>query len=201
MEAMRGAIDVIRKADPGFKISLAGNYHPEIVSDLYYLSIPYGHTFPDDVIAGRRSKGQISCVYTCCTECFPNIFTFLTLQRLHGLRCMPWLPGMTGICVGRSIPGQPIRCGIRVSAFFAAGDTYSIYPGPRSSIRFERFMEGLQYCEKVRVLRNELKMKGAEAKLKKLEDAMSLFTPKGMDESGLSADECVTKLGRLLNTL
>lgn len=201
MEAMRVAIDVIRKADPEFKISLAGNYHPEIVSDLYYLSIPYGHTFPDDVIAGRRSKGQISCVYTCCTECFPNIFTFsdpseATWTAMHALAA-----GYDGYLrwAVNSWTADPLRD----SRFrlFAAGDTYSIYPGPRSSIRFERFMEGLQYCEKVRVLRNELEMKGAEAKLKKLEDAVSLFTPKGMDESGLSADECVTKLARLLNTL
>ena len=180
---------------------MAGDYHPQIVSDLYYLSIPYGHTFPDDVIAGRRSKGQISCVYTCCTECFPNIFTFsdpseATWTAMHALAA-----GYDGYLrwAVNSWTADPLRD----SRFrlFAAGDTYSIYPGPRSSIRFERFMEGLQYCEKVRVLRNELEMKGAEAKLKKLEDAVSLFTPKGMDESGLSADECVTKLGRLLNTL
>lgn len=45
MEAMREAIKVIKQADPEFKITLAGNYHPEIQSDLYYLSIPYGHKF------------------------------------------------------------------------------------------------------------------------------------------------------------
>ena len=37
MEAMREAIKVIKQADPEFKITLAGNYHPEIQSDLYYL--------------------------------------------------------------------------------------------------------------------------------------------------------------------
>ena len=35
MEAMREAIKVI-KADPEFKITLAGNYHEEIQGDLYY---------------------------------------------------------------------------------------------------------------------------------------------------------------------
>lgn len=75
---------------------------------------------------------------------------------------------------------------------------YPSYPAARACIAVHVASEG---SEKVRVLRNELEMKGAEAKLKKLEDAVLLFTPKGMDESGLSADECVTKLARLLNTL
>ena len=50
---------------------------------------------------------------------------------------------------------------------WAAGDTYSIYPGPRSSIRFERLVEGIQDCEKIRILREELTTKGAKGKLEK----------------------------------
>ena len=76
MEAMREAIKVIKAADPEFKITLAGNYHEEIQGDLYYLSIPYGNQFPEEVKAERERKGQISTVYTCCTEAFPNTFTF-----------------------------------------------------------------------------------------------------------------------------
>lgn len=90
MEAMREAIKVIKQADPEFKITLAGNYHPEIQSDLYYLSIPYGHKFPEDVKAERERKGQISTVYTCCAEAFPNTFTFsdpaeATWTALHAI--------------------------------------------------------------------------------------------------------------------
>ena len=66
LEAMQEAIKVIKQADPEFKITLAGNYHKEIQGDLYYLSIPYGHKFPEDVKAERDRKGQISTVYTCC---------------------------------------------------------------------------------------------------------------------------------------
>ena len=59
MEAMREAIKVIKQADPEFKITLAGNYHPEIQSDLYYLSIPYGHKFPEDVKAARSEERRV----------------------------------------------------------------------------------------------------------------------------------------------
>ncbi|NLZ95707.1 MAG: DUF4091 domain-containing protein, partial [Bacteroidales bacterium] len=34
-----------------------------------------------------------------------------------------------------------------------AGDTYAVYPGARSSIRFERLMEGIQDAEKIRIVR------------------------------------------------
>ena len=37
-----------------------------------------------------------------------------------------------------------------------AGDTYFIYPGPLSSVRFERLREGIQDYEKIRILREEL---------------------------------------------
>ena len=148
MEAMREAIKVIKQADPEFKITLAGNYHPEIQSDLYYLSIPYGHKFPEDVKAERERKGQISTVYTCCSEAFPNTFTFsdpaeATWTALHAIA-----GGYDGYLrwAVNSWTADPLRD----SRFrtWAAGDTYSIYPGPRSSIRFERLVEGIQDCEK-----------------------------------------------------
>ena len=39
---------------------------------------------------------------------------------------------------------------------FAPGDTYFIYPDGRSSIRYERMVEGIQMSEKLRLLREEL---------------------------------------------
>lgn len=201
MEDMREAIKVIRSADPEFKISLAGNYHPELVDDLDYLSIPYGRTFPADVLAERRSRGQLSCVYTCCTERFPNIFTFsppaeAAWTALHALAAgydgfLRW-----SVCAWTTDPLRDSRFRL-----FAAGDTYSVYPGPRSSIRFERLLEGFQNCEKVRILREEFKAKGETEKLAKLEDAMSMFTPDGLAQAQMSADEATAHIEKLLNTL
>lgn len=201
MEAMREAIQVIKEADPAFKITLAGNYHPEIQADLYYLSIPYGHKFPADVKAERERKGQISTVYTCCAEAFPNTFTFSDPAEA------PWtvLHAVAGGYDGylrwavNSWTADPLRDSRFRS--WAAGDTYSIYPGPRSSIRFERLVEGLQDCEKIRILREELARKGANGKLEKLNRAVARFTPEGLAESQMTAAEMVTALEKLLNTL
>ncbi len=197
MEAMREAIRVIRAADPEFKITLAGNYHPEIQADLYYLSIPYGHRFPTDVKRQREERGQISTLYTCCAEPFPNTFTFsapaeATWTILHAVA-----GGYDGYLrwAVQSWTADPLRD----SRFrtWAAGDTYSLYPGPRSSIRFERLVEGIEDAEKIRILRAELKGK----KLERLNKLISRFTPEGLAETQQNPSDMVRELDELLNAL
>ena len=201
LEDMKAAIAVIRQADPEFKITLAGNYHEEILDDLYYLAIPYGHKFPAEVKARRAEKGQISCVYTCCTETFPNIFTFSDPAEAAWTPIHAVAGGYDGFLRWsiNSWTADPLRD----SRFrtWAAGDTYSIYPGPRSSIRFERLMEGLQDCEKIRLLREEFKSKGATGKLNRLNKVLAKFTPEGMKEGKQTAAEMVQELDALLNSL
>ena len=59
-----------------------------------------------------------------------------------------------------------------------AGDTYMVYPDARSSIRFERLVEGIQDAEKIRVLRKKYNDEGtpeALVKLAELEEAIAGF--------------------------
>jgi hypothetical protein len=202
MEAIQEAIKVIKAADPEFKITLAGNYHEEIQGDLYYLSIPYGNQFPADVKAERERKGQISTVYTCCTEAFPNTFTFSAPAEAAWTVLHAVAGGYDGYLrwAVNSWPIDPLRD----SRFrtWAAGDTYSIYPGPRSSIRFERLVEGLQDCEKIYVLRKELEAKGATGKLKKLNAKLSEFTPEGWIKVNKKSPALMVKeMNALLNEM
>lgn len=202
MEAMQEAIKMIKAADPEFKITLAGNYHEEIQGDLYYLSIPYGNQFPADVKAERERKGQISTVYTCCTEAFPNTFTFSAPAEAAWTVLHAVAGGYDGYLrwAVNSWPIDPLRD----SRFrtWAAGDTYSIYPGPRSSIRFERLVEGLQDCEKIYVLRKELEAKGATGKLKKLNAKLSEFTPEGWIKVNKKSPALMVKeMNALLNEM
>lgn len=202
MEAMREAIKVIKAADPEFKITLAGNYHEEIQGDLYYLSIPYGNQFPEEVKAERERKGQISTVYTCCTEAFPNTFTFSEPAEAAWTVLHAVAGGYDGYLrwAVNSWPMDPLRD----SRFrtWAAGDTYSIYPGPRSSIRFESLVEGLQDCEKIHILREELAAKGANGKLKKLNAKLSEFTPEGWIKTNKKSPALmVSELNALLNEM
>lgn len=61
---------------------------------------------------------------------------------------------------------------------FPAGDTYIIYPGARSSVRFERLVEGIQDAEKISILKKEFAAKGtpeAASRLERLETLLSGF--------------------------
>ena len=76
------------------------------------------------------------------------------------------------------------------------GDCYIVYPGA-SSIRMERFIEGLQAAEKVRLLREEYRANGNESALKPLEEALSRFHARLLQEG--DAEQDVNALLPLLN--
>jgi hypothetical protein len=200
MEAMKEAIKVIKAADPQFKVSLAGNYHGEIEADLYDLCVAYGQNFPADVKARREKEGKVSTVYTCCAEAFPNMFTFSEPAEAVWTMIHTMAGNYDGYLRWTVIgwTADPLRD----SRFrtWAAGDCYSIYPGPRSSIRFERLVEGVQDCEKARIIRDELEKNCDMAKLRKLNEAISAFTNDGIDASGKSATEMVRDFNTLINT-
>jgi hypothetical protein len=175
-EAMAEAIKVIRKADPDFKISFAGNYHGEIESDLYDLCIAYGQKFPEIVKAAREKAGKISTVYTCCSEARPNTFTFSPPAEAAWLGWHAAAGNYDGYLrwAYNSWTIDPFRD----SRFrtWAAGDCYLVYPYGYSSIRMERLIEGIQDYEKVRILRKEFTDKKATGKLKKLDAVLSMFS-------------------------
>ena len=52
-----------------------------------------------------------------------------------------------------------------------SGDTYFVYPFNRSSVRFEKLIDGIEVAEKVRQLRNEgVDVSDVEEALKKIRD-------------------------------
>lgn len=151
-ESMEAALRVIRNADPEYKISLAGVYHSELNKDIHDYSIPYNDKYPDGVIEERRESGQITTFYTCCSEPFPNTFTFS--QPIEGAIFGP-------VAAERHLDGYLrwaynswVQYPNKDSRFhtWAAGDTFLVYPNNISSVRFEKIIEGIQLYEKICIL-------------------------------------------------
>ena len=65
---------------------------------------------------------------------------------------------------------------------FAPGDTYFIYPDGRSSIRYERMVEGIQMSEKLRMLREEMVAAKDIEGLQRLENALLPIRSGAMNE-------------------
>ena len=82
-----------------------------------------------------------------------------------------------------------------------AGDTYFVYPDARSSIRFERLVEGIQDAEKIRVLRKKYTGENTPESLKKLAQLEEAIAGFGTLEPSSDWQKRLSDAKRLLNTL
>ena len=73
LDAMQDAYRIAQEAAPGIKMSLAGNYHKELVDKIYDYCIAWKQQFTPDDLALRNSKGWISTSYTACPDAMPNV--------------------------------------------------------------------------------------------------------------------------------
>lgn len=175
MKDMQVVIDLLKAVDPGWKIALAGNYHPEIEKDIYDYCVASNLQFPDTVLTARIQAGKPSTFYTCCSEHYPNGFTFSPPDEHVWLGWYAAAKGFKGYL--RWAFNSWVKDPFTDSRFRAwpAGDTYQVYPGPRSSIRFEKLLEGIQDYEKIRLMRAFYQEKNDQVSLKQLDVILSGF--------------------------
>jgi len=180
-EDMQAMLDFMDKAAPGFGIALADNHNsyqlfPDRIKDL---SVSHAKGQIDrDGLKYRKSKGFATTFYVCCGNEFPNTFTFSDPAEAVFLGWYAAAAGFDGLL--RWSFCSWVKDPLLDSRFrtWPAGDTYIVYPEARSSIRFERLIEGIQDAEKIRILKNEFKeAKTQEAleKLKRLNQILNEF--------------------------
>ena len=197
MKDMLATLKVIRKADKDFKVSLAGTYHDELVKELHDYCIAIGEKFPAEVIKSRKEAGQVTTYYTCCTEPRPNTFTFSAPAEAEWLGWFAAKENLDGYL--RWALNSWVKNPLQDSRFtaWAAGDTYMIYPEGRSSIRFERLIEGTQSYEKIRILKEEFEKKGNKSAIKKIDKILKAFDEFSLEE--IPAATVVTKAKEAIN--
>lgn len=153
VESMNAALRVIRKADPDFKISLAGHYHKELDEEIFDYCIGYDEQYPAGVVQARRAQGKITTFYTCCTEAYPNTFTFSQPIEASAFGLIAAERELDGYLrwAYNSWTESPAEDS-RFTAW-AAGDTYLVYPRNGTSARFEKLIEGIQMFEKIQLMK------------------------------------------------
>lgn len=174
LQQMQAAIKVIKEFAPGMKISMAGNYHPEIEADIYDYCLDifaYGAYTPE-LLATRRAQGKVSTYYTCCSAEYPNLFTFSDPADAAFIALEALAKDLDGYL--RWAYNSWTVTPEEDSRFTAwpAGDTYVIYPFSVSSIRWERLVQGIQLFEKYRILLAEAKAAGDESRVAELEQLL-----------------------------
>ena len=176
-EEMEAMLQLLNKYAPEFGVSFADNHksykrYPEVLKDM---SVAFGHPVDHEDLVKRREKNYISTHYVCCSDQFPNTFTFS--------------PPAEGIFIGwytlaadfdgflRWAYNSWVKAPLQDSRFrtWPAGDTYLVYPDNRSSIRFETLRDGIEDAEKITVLRREFQKQNKQKALRELNALVAQF--------------------------
>lgn len=163
-ETMLAVLALIRRHAPGLGVALAGADHPELYDSVDDYCFFISHRIAPEVIRRRAARGQPTTFYVCCGPGRPNTFTHSPPAESAWMGWFAAARGYTGFLrwAFNSWPEDPLADTSYPKRDWPAGDCFLAYPGPRSSIRFERLREGIQDYEKLRIVREKLKAMGEE---------------------------------------
>ncbi len=186
LKEMKDLLDLINEEAPGFEIALAGHYYEDINSDIYDFSYNWNDIsdFAAQQIQERKDRDMITTYYVSCSVAEPNTFTFSPPAESCYLGWFAAAMGFDGFLrwAYNSWPENPLYDSRFIR--WPSGDTYLVYPDARSSIRFERLIEGIQDYEKIRILKQELamnpSMEAAEAEIR-ISRFLSAIGPNSLD--------------------
>jgi hypothetical protein len=198
MEDMKAVITLLKSIEPNWKIALAGEYHPEIEKDIFDYVVASKFQFDSLALAERNRDKKISGFYTCCVEAKPNGFTFSPPAEHVWLGWYAAANGFNGYL--RWAYNSWVKDPLHDSRYKAwpAGDTYQVYPGPWTSVRFEKLIEGIQDFEKIRILKKEFEQAKNTENLETLNKALSVFSMETLDK--ISAQTMVENAKKVLNS-
>lgn len=156
-EAMAAAAKVLTECAPEMGFALADNHRSyEKFTMMQDVCVAMHHSkVSQENLDMRRAKGQYTTFYICCHPSFPNTFT---TSQPYEAEMMGWYnvacdyDGMLRWAYNSwaEDPQYDSRYGS-----WMGGDTYFVYPYNRSSVRFEKLIDGIEVAEKIRQLRRE----------------------------------------------
>ena len=186
MESMQAVLSLIRRTEPDFKISLAGNYHEPINIGIADFSEGFApkKEFPESAKAKRKELGLTTTFYTCCAEAHPNMFVISDPDEAAWLGWFAQAENYDGYLrwAYNSWTMDPLA-----DARFRtwpAGDCFVVYPGGRGSVRFSKLVEGIQDFEKIRILKEQWRKEDDDSKLSHLAEILKSFSSEKLLEEG-----------------
>ena len=175
VESMQAVITLLKEIDPEWKIALAGDeYHPEIENDIYDYCLASYLRFDDKVLAERKALGKPTTFYTACVEEYPTGYTFSPPAENAFLGWHAAAIGYTGYLFWafNTWVANPLLDSRWHR--YPAGTLFQFYPGPRTSIRFEKLIEGIQDFEKINILHEQFIKDENQEGIRELNRALDL---------------------------
>lgn len=172
-EAMDAAVKVLEKCAPEMGFALADNHKSyKKYTMMRDVCVAQRQPAEHSDIESRRDQGYKTTFYVCCGPLYPNTFTYSEPfeAELLGWYGLAWdYDGMLRWAYN-SWPADP-QSDSRYGNW-SSGDTYLVYPYNRSSVRFERLIDGIETAEKVRALRAAgVDVSGVEAVLEEIRNS------------------------------
>jgi hypothetical protein len=203
MQQTLAAIKIIKAHSPQWKITYAGNWHPELDSLLDDYCFLHGNEASKEQVDARTARNKTTTFYVCCNPSYPNNFLFS--PPVEG-RWMSWYAAAHGYngflrWAYDAWPEDPLRDARYGS--WPAGDCFLVYPGGNSCIRFEKLREGIVDYEKIKII-TALAAKTNNAEIKNLVSTFNtqlqtLNAEKTFNEDKLKAD--ITQGKQLIDLL
>jgi hypothetical protein len=175
-EETKIALNLLNRVAPELGIAMADNRGSYAnFPDAGIMSVKASYRVPKDFIDKRREKGLKTTFYVCCGDSFPNMFTFST--PAEGIYAGWFTAARDFDGFLRWAYNSWVEDPLTDSRFrsWPAGDSFIIYPGFRSSIRFECLMEGIQDFEKIKIVRKKLADASTPEAREKLEHLNSVI--------------------------
>ena len=181
----KATADCVKKYAPRLKIAMPGNHPPSHFKGIEIANYCQFIAHIDDAfvaeVKARHAQGKVTTCYVCCGPRRPNTFSFSPTDEQVWFGYYVAAKGLDGFLRWAFVnwPRDPLYD----SSFgpWPAGDTFFLYPGPRSSVRWEMLRDGIEEAEKIRLLRDR------NAVGKELSEALPAFDFKAAETSDAAA--------------
>lgn len=202
-DQMAAQLAFMRETAPEFGITLAGHDYPDLMPQIHDFSYNWrliGKADPE-MLAKRRSNGQKTTFYVACGIHKPNTFTFSPPAEATYLGWVSAAFGFDGFLrwANNSWPSNPMQDSRYIK--WPAGDTYLVYPGPRSSIRFEKLREGIQDYEKIKILERIIQSSADIRQKKQGKALMAIFEEIRINPEAENIEQIIADGKKLIDQL
>jgi hypothetical protein len=178
-EMMDEILGLLKQVAPELGVAIADNHKSyKRYSYIKDLCVEIGSVPDSSDMAYRKANGLNTTYYVCCAHRFPNVFTYSDPAEAVYAAWYARANGFDGFL--RWAYNSWVENPMLDSRFrsWPSGDTFIVYPEARSSIRFERLIEGIQDVEKLSLLTSELERQNtpeAAAKLQSIRATLERF--------------------------
>lgn len=199
-EEMEIVVEVMKKYAPELGFAMADNHASyRRIQNVRDCCVAQRQLYmTQEEIDERRAKGYVTTFYVCCSTYFPNTWTY---SQPFEAELLSWH------ALSKDYDGQ-LRWSYNSwphrpeydSRFrrLGSGDTYITYSHGRSSLRFERLIDGIEAFEKMHILRKKYPEHPA---LEPLEQLLTKMAGMKLTDTNLPWHEMMSEASAMLNSI